>query len=95
MPVPKRKTSKSRRDKRSANKGLKVRSVASCQTCQEPVAPHRVCNQCGYYKGVKVLRTKVDRIHDRTKVQQVREVTARARENVVASKEAAEETPSE
>lgn len=65
MGVPKRKNSKSRRDKRTANKGLDFGSVARCQTCQEAVAPHQVCPACGYYKGVKVLRTKTDRIHER------------------------------
>jgi large subunit ribosomal protein L32 len=70
MPVPKRKTSKSRRDKRSANKGLKPKIVALCQTCQAPVIPHLVCKECGYYKGKKVLRTKTDRMHERGKLRQ-------------------------
>lgn len=65
MPVPKGKTSKCRRDKRSANKRLSVKSVVSCQTCQATVLPHQVCFECGYYKGVKVLRTKTDRMHER------------------------------
>ena len=65
MPVPKGKNSRCRRDKRSANKGLKPKSIATCQTCQSPVMPHRVCSECGYYKGVKVVRTKTDRMHDR------------------------------
>jgi len=69
MPVPKRKTSKSRRDKRHANKGLSVKSVAACQTCGAPIAPHQVCQECGRYKGVKVIRTKTDRMHERGQVR--------------------------
>ncbi len=65
MPVPKRKTSRARRDKRSANKGLKPQAVTGCLTCQEPVMPHQLCRACGYYKGVKILRTKADRSHER------------------------------
>ena len=69
MPVPKRKTSKSRRDKRSSGKGLAVKSVAACQTCSSPVAPHQVCRECGRYKGIKVIRTKTDRMHERGQVR--------------------------
>lgn len=67
MPTPKRKLSRARRDKRSANKGIKPKAVASCQTCQAPMAAHQVCSGCGYYKGVKVLRTKTERKFVRAK----------------------------
>ncbi|MCF7800110.1 50S ribosomal protein L32 [Candidatus Babeliales bacterium] len=70
MPVPKRKVSKSRRDIRSANKGVKVKSIAVCQTCQAAVLPHKVCKECGHYKGVKVLRTKTDRLYSRSQSRQ-------------------------
>ncbi len=61
MPVPKRKRSRARRDKRFANKGYKVKAVASCQNCSEVLMPHQACKACGHYKGVKVLTTKQDR----------------------------------
>ena len=65
MPVPKRKTSKARRDKRSAGKRKARGSVASCQTCKEPIACHSVCKSCGYYRGIKVLRTRAERVQSR------------------------------
>jgi large subunit ribosomal protein L32 len=55
MPVPKRKTSRSRRDKRRAQYKLSSPSVILCPTCKEPTAPHRVCSKCGTYKGKKYL----------------------------------------
>ena len=61
MPVPKRKTSKSRRDKRQANKGIKPKAFTFCSNCSEPTMPHQVCMTCGFYKGVKVIATKLDR----------------------------------
>jgi large subunit ribosomal protein L32 len=73
MPTPKRKISKSRRDKRSANKGIKAKAFAACQTCQAPVAPHQVCKDCGYYKGTKILRTKADRMYARGSAKQAKE----------------------
>ena len=65
MPVPKRKLSKRRRDQRSASKFLKVKIIAACQQCNEPLATHVACAKCGYYKGVKVLTTKTERAEKR------------------------------
>jgi large subunit ribosomal protein L32 len=61
MPVPKRKTSRSRRDKRQANKGLKAQAFTFCSNCSEPLMTHQACLKCGFYKGEKVLVTKLDR----------------------------------
>ena len=61
MPVPKRKRSRARRDKRFANKGLAVKALARCQNCQEVLEPHQACQQCGHYKGIKIFETKLER----------------------------------
>lgn len=61
MPVPKRKRSRQRRDKRFANKGVKVRSFATCNNCSEAVSSHAACMSCGFYKGRKVFNTKTER----------------------------------
>lgn len=61
MPVPKRKRSKTRRDKRFANKGMKVQAITECKNCKAPIMPHIVCSTCGHYKGMKVMVTKLDR----------------------------------
>lgn len=78
MPVPKRKLSRKRRDQRSANKGLKPKALTSCQTCKAPTMPHQVCVECGYYKGIKVLRTKADRLYTRGLAREARETKAQA-----------------
>lgn len=69
MPVPKRKVSKSRRDKRQANKGIKPKAVTACSNCNEPLTPHTACLSCGYYKGKKVLATKLDRATKRSELR--------------------------
>jgi ribosomal protein L32 len=58
---------------RSANKGLKPKAIAACQTCQAPIATHQACQECGYYKGTKILRTKSDRMYQRGKAKQAKE----------------------
>jgi large subunit ribosomal protein L32 len=67
MPVPKRKRSKSRRDKRFANKGLKETAITTCSnpSCDEPLVPHQACRKCGFYKNTKVMMTKADRMTKR------------------------------
>lgn len=61
MPVPKRKTSKSRRDMRQSTKFIRPQAITTCKQCNEPTLPHQVCVECGHYKGRKVLTTKNDR----------------------------------
>ena len=78
MPTPKRKTSKARRDKRSANKGIKPKAVATCQTCQAPTMSHQVCVTCGHYKGTKILRTKTDRLYTRGQAREAMQAKARS-----------------
>jgi len=62
MPVPKRKRSRARRDSRFANKGMSVKSITSCSNCQSALNTHTACKMCGFYKGIKVLNTKMERL---------------------------------
>lgn len=70
MPVPKRKRSRARRDSRFANKGLAPKAFTACPNCQSPLMTHQVCSLCGFYKGVKVLKTKLDRSIKRAQEKQ-------------------------
>ena len=54
MAVPKRKTSKSRRDKRRAQHAISAPRVNICPQCHSPKRPHRVCPVCGTYKGREI-----------------------------------------
>jgi large subunit ribosomal protein L32 len=55
MPVPKRKTSQSRRDQRRAQHKLVVQTFSFCPQCKSPKLPHRACPKCGTYKGREVI----------------------------------------
>jgi large subunit ribosomal protein L32 len=54
-PLPKRKLSKGRRDRRRAHDAIGVPHLVQCSNCKEKMLPHRVCPQCGYYRGRQVL----------------------------------------
>ena len=58
MPVPKRRQSKSRRDKRRLQDGLTVPTWINCSQCGEAARPHHVCEKCGYYKGKQIIEIK-------------------------------------
>ena len=58
MPVPKRKTSKSKRDMRRTHQKLTAPNLASCPQCGEAVQPHHSCPSCGTYKGRTVIETE-------------------------------------
>ncbi len=58
MANPKKKTSRSRRDKGRTHKKLAVPAVASCSHCSQPKPAHRVCPHCGYYNGKQVVASK-------------------------------------
>ena len=51
MPHPKRKISKSRRDKRRTHDKAVASTLSTCSNCGAPVLYHRVCGECGYYRG--------------------------------------------
>ena len=55
VPLPKRKVSKGRRDRRRANDGLKTANLVQCSNCGEMRLPHTVCPNCGFYQGREVI----------------------------------------
>ncbi len=55
MAVPRRKHSKSRKNKRrSVWAKIERPNLVACPQCHELRLPHRVCLKCGYYKGKEV-----------------------------------------
>ncbi|GMU63573.1 MAG: 50S ribosomal protein L32 [Myxococcales bacterium] len=62
MGVPKKRTSKMRRDRRRAanNKLKSAVQVSNCPNCGAAVMPHRVCPSCGFYKSKKVAAGSAD-----------------------------------
>jgi len=56
--VPKKKTSKSRRDKRRATHSIEGATVGTCPQCHGPRLPHRVCPTCGTYGGRQVVEVE-------------------------------------
>ncbi|MCU0464821.1 MAG: 50S ribosomal protein L32 [Anaerolineae bacterium] len=54
-PLPKRKVSKGRRDRRRAHDALSLKHLVACENCGEYKIAHRVCPKCGTYRGKTVF----------------------------------------
>ncbi|MBK6731204.1 MAG: 50S ribosomal protein L32 [Bacteroidetes bacterium] len=51
MPNPKRRHSKTRTRERRTHHKLEMPHVMACPNCGSPVLRHRVCGECGNYRG--------------------------------------------
>lgn len=58
MAVPFRKTSKTRKRMRRTHYKLESNELVKCSECGAFIKPHRVCKQCGTYKGNQEIQTK-------------------------------------
>ncbi len=50
-PVPKKKHSRARKGGRAAHHAIGLPTLVHCPRCNVRIPPHRVCLECGYYKG--------------------------------------------
>ncbi|HMA68950.1 MAG TPA: 50S ribosomal protein L32 [Candidatus Mcinerneyibacterium sp.] len=55
MAVPKGKVSKQRKRKRRTHWKAKAPKLVKCSNCGEYKVPHRVCPECGTYRGEKIV----------------------------------------
>lgn len=55
MAVPKKKTSKSKKNMRRSHLALDANTCIECPNCGELVRPHHVCEACGQYNKREVL----------------------------------------
>jgi large subunit ribosomal protein L32 len=51
MAHPKHKISKQRRNKRRTHDKLDTPTLSTCSNCNAAVLYHRVCPECGFYRG--------------------------------------------
>jgi large subunit ribosomal protein L32 len=65
MAVPKKKTSKSRRDMRRSHDGLKLIQSTECQNCGALHLPHHVCSACGTYRKNQIVKVQRDTVNSK------------------------------
>jgi large subunit ribosomal protein L32 len=57
MAVPKRKTSKARKNKRRSHGKLDTPGLTRCSHCHQFKMPHSVCPNCGFYAGREIIKS--------------------------------------
>lgn len=61
MAVPKRKVSRTNRDKRRTHDGVNMLNIVECPRCHSRKIAHHVCKECGYYKNIEVISQESDK----------------------------------
>ena len=57
MAVPRHKPSKQKKRSRRAHDSLSGVGFYTCPRCNHEKLPHRVCDNCGYYRDVEKIKT--------------------------------------
>jgi large subunit ribosomal protein L32 len=60
MPVPKKRTSRAKRDMRRSHHALVGVQFSSCPSCGAPVKSHHACPSCGQYRGRAAFPSKIE-----------------------------------
>ncbi|MCL2168229.1 MAG: 50S ribosomal protein L32 [Lentimicrobiaceae bacterium] len=55
MPNPKRNHSAQRRDKRRSHDFITAPQLTVCNHCGAAILTHRICPECGYYRGKQAI----------------------------------------
>ena len=55
MAVPARKISKTSGRMRRTHYKLEAANTVKCKNCGASIKPHRICPECGFYKGKNVV----------------------------------------
>lgn len=67
---PKKRHSRQRQGKRRAAIRLAVAKTVNCPNCQAPILPHKICRNCGYYKGKMVIVKKEKKEEKKTETEE-------------------------
>lgn len=56
--LPKHKVSRHQRGNRRRHQVLKAPHLVRCANCGDQMQPHRVCKNCGFYRGRQIIEVK-------------------------------------
>jgi len=79
MGVPKQRHTKSRRNKRRQHQYIEGMASVLCPKCSQPVLPHTLCQNCGYYKGREIIDV-LAKLTKKEKKQKEKELKAKGEE---------------
>ncbi len=59
--LPARRVSKTKKRMRRTHLKKSAPTVSKCSNCGNPIAPHRACTKCGFYKGKETLKVREEK----------------------------------
>lgn len=95
MAVPFRKISKTRGRMRRTHYKLEAANTVVCKNCGASIKPHRVCPECGFYKGKNVMEKAevVEKVEKKEKAtKEVKETKKTTTKKVEKTEKAKKET---
>lgn len=79
MGVPKKHTTKSRRNQRRMHIFLKAPLITTCSHCGKPKLSHVICQNCGYYKREEVINV-LGKLEKKERKKREKEIKAKEKE---------------
>jgi len=65
MAEPKKRMTSTRSGNRQSHDAIKAKSTLLCSNCKQANLPHHVCENCGYYRGKKVIELKKEKVEEK------------------------------
>ncbi len=65
MPQPKKRQTRSRSHSRTANWKVTAATIGKCLNCGAAILSARICPECGTYKGLKLLPSRLEKVEAR------------------------------
>jgi len=82
---PKQKRSKVRTRTRRSHHAKSLPNLSPCPQCKALRVPHRVCPECGFYRGRKILELRSDKrlamMERRAAAQKIKEEKAKSKKS--------------
>ena len=60
MPQPKHRFSQKRKKKRRTHDKVEGVQLSTCSNCGATIQMHRVCPECGYYRGKEAIKKEAE-----------------------------------
>jgi len=80
MPAPKKRTTKSKRDKRRQHIFIKKPALGKCPKCGKSIIHHTVCPFCGHYAGREVIDVMA-KLNKKEKKKREKDIKEKERED--------------
>jgi large subunit ribosomal protein L32 len=73
MAEPKKRLTRTRSGNRQSHDSISASQLVTCSNCKSKILPHRICQNCGYYKGNKVIKDKEEKKEETKKKDELKD----------------------